>query len=805
MPATEDQEPASSGNTQNEREVGKVPTARQARRGPAPQACTECRRLKLRCNRQSPCATCLKRGVLDRCTGATSPEVATDPASLLLAAAASTVRELQDRNKALEKHITELQQAVLDVLHGDTSVMKPEHILHAELIELKHKNKVAACIDKSEMQTQLVESFGTLTVSSDKEHTSWLGSTASSEFFIERNEGLRDFKTSRWNFDQRGFPAEVMFLGRVFAFSPTQEEKSQNARAALRSVAPSKDIAYRLCDNFFVYGSWLSQPVCRTEFFEETFEPLLNAPDWNSFTYDRISLLFSVLSVGVLLDVGTEARHSHSYRLHKIGCGALGLSEYLESPSITSCQTLVTICLFHLFSDDPDGPSRCWGITGLVLRLAQSVGLHRKNTVFEQNPKEYTRRSRLWWEISFLDRIQSLFYGRPSGIITNQCDMPLPKEEPGQSSYEVAKYRFVDECLVPVLNQALAVLPPSYATILKLDKKIRDFKNDENAPPQDSPESLSLNNTLQNYALNGYKEMTLLYLHRSAFIAALREHPQDPLKHKFAPSVLAVHKAACVVIWNTHLLLQQYSFLVPRLYIWCLHAFSASVLLAALITRSPGSNLTPSALKKLDYALSCFEQCKENVRMSTALPIVLKFRNMARKAFASFQAGQDPRPSEADQEQLSILSGTTQVVFSGAAAQEDSPNSSSDSGSVITPSSDLHSTLQQHFRAVEWEQQQYDPLNTVFESTQNMSPPPPVLPPPTFGYGASNATSADPLGLSAFSSLAAGQLPMPLDGVNFNFNVVQEQNSEDPLDFLLSTQIANETASQSWDYVAGQE
>jgi hypothetical protein len=109
------------------------------------------------------------------------------------------------------------------------------------------------------------------------------------------------------------------------------------------------------------------------------------------------------------------------------------------------------ICIFHLFSDDPDGPARCWGTTGLLLRMAQSVrgfssGIHidrrlteihrldcvsapkyytinyvsqledRNNSLVQQNQKESRRRPRLWWEIAFFDRMQSLFYGRPTGI-----------------------------------------------------------------------------------------------------------------------------------------------------------------------------------------------------------------------------------------------------------------------------------------------------------------------------------------------------------------------------------------------------
>jgi hypothetical protein len=52
------------------------------------------------------------------------------------------------------------------------------------------------------------------------------------------------------------------------------------------------------------------------------------------------------------------------------------------------------------------------------------------------------------------------------------------------------------------------VKPPAYVTILKLDKKIRDFDSQTAFSPQDNPTKPSLNSTLQNYALNGYKEMS---------------------------------------------------------------------------------------------------------------------------------------------------------------------------------------------------------------------------------------------------------------------------------------------------------
>jgi hypothetical protein len=174
-------------------------------------------------------------------------------------AATATICELQDRNKSLEAHIVELQQTILDVLHGDRSVTQPEHVLHAEIIELKKKNQVGACIEKSDMNKQLVESFGTLTISDGPDHTSWLGSTASSEFFLNAPGVGKDFASHRYRVKcyEQGVPPELMLLGRIFVFSQTPDNASANIRSALRSAAPSKDIAMSLCDCFFHYGSWL--------------------------------------------------------------------------------------------------------------------------------------------------------------------------------------------------------------------------------------------------------------------------------------------------------------------------------------------------------------------------------------------------------------------------------------------------------------------------------------------------------------------------------------------------------------------
>jgi hypothetical protein len=190
--------------------------------------------------------------------------------------------------------------------------------------------------------------------------------------------------------------------------------------------------------------------------------------------------------------------------------------------------------------------------------------------------------------------------------------------------------------------------------------------------------------------------------------------------------------------------------------------------------------------------------------------MVLKFRNVARNAFARFKSGQDSRPTESERQQLSMLSGASHIIYSNTKSQESSPESSNQS-SIVTP--DLHSTLQEHFRFVEWDAQQDDPLNPTANAFNPLAEPPaPSLANPvdsvTLEYFQSLSNSADGqldfsnIDLSAFEllpGLAPGELPMPLDGVNYNFGLTQEQHIEDPLDFL-SKPRPMQTFMQSWDY-----
>jgi len=83
--------------------------------------------------------------------------------------------------------------------------------------------------------------------------------------------------------------------------------------------------------------------------------------------------------------------------------------------------------------------------------------------------------------------------------------------------------------------------------------------------------------TYPNFALITWIVTALLYLHRTYLVETLMRWPEDPLRSKFALSVLAAHRSSLLIIQGLSRLHDQLTDLVPRIAFLYLHAFSAFV------------------------------------------------------------------------------------------------------------------------------------------------------------------------------------------------------------------------------------
>jgi len=102
----------------------------------------------------------------------------------------------------------------------------------------------------------------------------------------------------------------------------------------------------------------------------------------------------------VMTDFGcTKAELNLKYRLGFES--ALARADFLNSPDIILVQAFI---IFLFLVRRHDSPRFVWMITGLLIRMAQSLGLHRDGSQFNHlTPYEIEMRRKAWWAVCMLD------------------------------------------------------------------------------------------------------------------------------------------------------------------------------------------------------------------------------------------------------------------------------------------------------------------------------------------------------------------------------------------------------------------
>jgi len=111
---------------------------------------------------------------------------------------------------------------------------------------------------------------------------------------------------------------------------------------------------------------------------------------------------------------------------------------------------------------------------------------------------------------------------------------------------------------------------------------------------------------LQRHFILAYKEAALLNLHRTYFAQALKDKPNDPLKHKYGPSVMAAYRSAWrMIVCQAHSI-KTVPKIMERMGIFWSQAFSAAIVMCMIASRCPNSSMAQSALAELDSVHDTF-------------------------------------------------------------------------------------------------------------------------------------------------------------------------------------------------------
>lgn len=167
---------------------------------------------------------------------------------------------------------------------------------------------------------------------------------------------------------------------------------------------------------------------------------------------------------------------------------ALAKADFFNTPSLTLVQAF-SICL--ALARRHDSPRFVWMMTGLAIRMAQSLGLHRDGSHFPQlTPYEIEIRRRVWWTLCFLDVRSSEDQGMDYTILPGSFDAKLPlnindldisiegQETPAEGfgltdmtmpidMFKICDLtrRIMDKSLAPALNEQRRLVDELYATL----------------------------------------------------------------------------------------------------------------------------------------------------------------------------------------------------------------------------------------------------------------------------------------------------------------------------------------------------
>ncbi|KAL4252529.1 Zinc cluster transcription factor 30 [Pleurotus pulmonarius] len=635
-----------------------------------PLSCAECRRLKLRCDRVFPCASCKKRGCAEIC-----PEgvlVSGKGTRFILANTEqlhSKIIEMSDRIRSLEEALEELH----------SSINKDTHPLLAtnELLNIKSTMGLYGGAQKGGNDVLGGHTSSTPSDGGHDNHADdkpgqmdvdptrfdYVGQSDQKRQDTTDSSSLLSSSGPHYKGEDKLLTPEIMRLSDSFPISGNvSPEPNPKVREFIRSKLPARHVAEHLWEQAKQNALWQYNPHPN-----ETFLPNLINHVYTSSIHElcprRLSLLLMIMAVGTLVDL-TEPPYQHSAssldalqilesraeQYHHLARAALCEIPVMEETNIDTIIALFyEIWYLLVFSDRKKAAGYAFGLMGLTAKLAQSIGLHRDGVKSKMIPEEVEKRRSLFWELLYLDARLSLSLGRPPSLIRHHVDCKRPSYTPVEGCDPAESLHFFQEwkhssyisCLSPVLE--LISGPPSsldYAQVIELDTRIREFTV---PPPLRSGATHSRQLMMQKASLSTALEAVLLQLHRTFFTRAL-SGPERAFnrRHPFAPSVVAVFLSASRMIATVEALFRREPNLTSRILAFWSNAFSAAVALCLLVSRAPFTCLSPAALQELERARILFEAAKDTCpRAMQVIPILDTLVLKANHIYTRWAEGDD--------------------------------------------------------------------------------------------------------------------------------------------------------------------
>lgn len=612
----------------------------KSRRGTG-ASCRECRRLKVRCDREVPCGSCVRRGCSGICPDGQLSAIKS--ARYVLA----STEELHQRIQTLTFRVHELEHA-LEMTYDSLvqTQSSPESgsssargvggmpAVHPMLEPIRKK------IAKDPREPDSDEEEG-LTGSPTRPGMAMSESGNGMEFGTY-DAALEDVLSNMHTNDPS---SPTLRPGAV----------SQNVSQFAYNALPSKEEAWALIDAYYEHAIILHQPIPRARALSNIVVPAYSQDPTSLSAFD-LSSLYSLLALGAFHDLKRTASLADAARWLSIS-QALLLSQVSALDSgMASIEALMLLALALLSTQQVDAV-KAYHVVAAAMKCAQLSGLHKDSDEGMSSPAEAARRRHVFWELWSLDSALALEFDRPPTMLKAFIQFELPTSSPGAHDHDLLFLRW--KYNLSAVSQeilTLGLLPSStsapYASVMVLDSKIRA------ARPASLPHEIESHavqggvdvealDIVRSIVMNGLSQTVLLHLHRPYFAYAILRDETNPMSGRMSPSVLACYNGAIGILSSAAQLMDERPGLLSRLGgLWPSYIISTIVLyaIALLMPYWPNSS---EAVKAADKAIKeIFEgSAVDCVKAQQAMPTLLRLQSLAHNTMQRHAQGLWVHPS----------------------------------------------------------------------------------------------------------------------------------------------------------------
>ncbi|RMD40057.1 hypothetical protein DV735_g5086, partial [Chaetothyriales sp. CBS 134920] len=260
-----------------------------------------------------------------------------------------------------------------------------------------------------------------------------------------------------------------------------------------------------------------------------------------------LALVFAVLASGAQCSrLRAKERELTSQVYTCCSYQALRMSNFMTHPCLETIQA--SLILSNVLSYNMN-PGVAYIFLGSVTRMAFSIGLHMNPVSFGEH--EAWLRRRVWWALAWQDSHFSISYDRPTATVMCAADIPYaPDSKPGQRSFAETMYSIIQLTQEIIRQRALNSRSTiSWATIQSYRDRIVAIVADAAPHLRDAAVCTSVTQHVERLGLKVHTTYIISEICRPA----LEDHQVDASTPLHSPTKLAPHRASSIPVDYTQL------------------------------------------------------------------------------------------------------------------------------------------------------------------------------------------------------------------------------------------------------------